>query len=112
MVEPIKAVLLHYFPEWEPPEDTGSDWIKCFCPSHDESIPSASVSFLRNAVNCHACGFSGDYLSIIKDKEGCDYGTAVRVAERIFEESNVEVPPELQRKPRRRISRPKRFGER
>lgn len=109
----IKEVMEHYYPGWDPPEDEGwREWLPTECPVHGDSNPSASVNYTLDAFKCHACGYSGDYLKIIEREEGCSFAEAVRTAERIAESSSVEVPPIATGKPRRRVSRPARFGER
>lgn len=90
----IIQVLEHYYPEWEPPEPR-TGWQKIYCPSHQEDNPSASLNVELNAVNCFACGFSGDVISIIREEENCSYGEAFDTAKRIAEESNCTLPPEF-----------------
>lgn len=106
----IKAVLEHYFPYWDSPEDYGNTWESCECPVHDDNTPSASVSYELDAFNCHSCGYSGDYLKVIEQEEGCNFVEAQRVAAGIAEERGIEVPRESRRKPRRGVPRPKKFG--
>lgn len=103
---PIVKVLLHFKPDWEVPDDNGREWVKCFCPNHDEERPSASVSFEKNAVNCFACGYRGDVISIIRKEEGVTYGEAVRRAEAISGRSDFAVSRKRPRKSGRRV-----FGE-
>ena len=66
----IVDVLLHYFPEWQPPRDTGREWTPTRCPFHGDENPSAAVSFKHDAFVCHACGVRGTARSIIRQKEG------------------------------------------
>lgn len=102
MMSAIVAVLTKYFPAWEPPPGRPG-WVKCLCPSHPEEHPSAAVNHEKGTVNCHACGFSGDVVSIVKQMEGVDYAAAFAIAERTAKESNCEVPQRVPRKPRRRV---------
>lgn len=105
----IKEVLEHYYPGWDPPEDVGREWVASECPVHDDDNPSAGLSFEKEAFVCHGCGFSGDYISIIRGEEDCSFDKAVRIAEEIAERSGVEIPREFERKPRRGVPRPPRF---
>ncbi|UBI10017.1 hypothetical protein LA324_05250 [Corynebacterium coyleae] len=105
----IKAVLEHYFPGWEAPEDEHDGWIKCECPVHDDDNPSASVSYELDSFKCHGCGYSGDYIKIIESEEGCGYVEAIATAARISEQCGVALPPETSRKSSRGVSRPARF---
>lgn len=98
----ITRVLQHYYPDWEPPAP-GSGWVKTICPAHEERNPSAAVNHARGAVNCHACGFSGDVISIIREREGVNYAEARQLAEGFFVGSGDAVPHKPERKPRRRV---------
>ena len=100
---PIVAVIKHYFPEWEPPRKGIYPWIKCLCPFHRESNPSASISFEHNAFKCHACGVRGNYITIIKQQEGVSFATAKRIAEEVLAGSDISLPPELPRQSSRRL---------
>jgi DNA primase (bacterial type) len=103
--------LEYYYPGWDPPdEDDWREWIPTECPVHGDNNPSASVSYENNAFLCHACGYKGDYLSIIEQEEGCAFAEAVRRAEEIAASSGVKVPQLVARKPRRRTTQPARFG--
>lgn len=106
----IREVMGKYFPHWDCPDEDDREWIKTECPVHDDDNPSASVSFERNAFMCHGCGYSGDYIKIIEQEEGCSFDEAVRIAEGIAEAGGVEVPLLVSRKPSRGVPRPKRFG--
>lgn len=99
---PITAVLLYYFPEWEPPENR-KEWNLCLCPSHDDDHPSCSVNFDAGAVHCKACGFKGDTISIIRNREGLSFDEAVKLAERVSEGEYKPVPQKPARKSRRRV---------
>lgn len=52
------------------------------CPVHDERVPSCSVNLDKGVLLCHACGFAGDSISLIMEKEQCDYRSALAWAER------------------------------
>ena len=73
-----------------PPERSGNVPVKCM--EHDDRQASASINFRKNLVKCHACGFSGDALQVIRTKEGCDFGTALSLAQTIAGEGNCGVP--------------------
>lgn len=102
----IVEILRHYFPKWQPPEDTGREWVQCLCPSHEETRPSAAVSFQNDAVSCLACGFKGNAVSIVMRKEGIGYQAAIRRAAEIAYRGNEEVPRKVRRKRSRAV-----FGE-
>lgn len=106
----IKEVIEYYYPDWEPPENTGEVWLKCLCPAHGDETPSAGVSYSLEAFNCFTCGYKGDYLTIVMKEEDCDFPTAVGIAESIASKRGVDLPPTTKRKPSRGISHPKRFG--
>lgn len=102
---PIREVLLTYFPGWEEPEYR-SGWVPCLCPSHDEERPSAAVNSDIGAVKCQACGFAGDAYSIIREKEGCTFIEAQRIAGKLSPGSEQRV-----QQPVRDQSRSRVFGE-
>lgn len=79
----VARVIQHYYPDWEPPEDTGKTWLKCLCPFHGESNPSAAISFELDGFNCFACNTKGDAISIIRKEEGVGFVEAKRIAESI-----------------------------
>ncbi|WP_424923393.1 CHC2 zinc finger domain-containing protein [Actinocrispum wychmicini] len=106
LAAPIVRVVRHYYPDWEPPEDRGQAWIKCLCPFHAESRPSASVSYTKGAIACHGCGRKGDVISLIRTEERLAYGAAVARAKEILGRSYQPVPRGTSRKPGRRA-----FGE-
>lgn len=62
-------------------EKYGGDWAhkrKALCLIHDDTVPSVSVSE-SGLWNCHACGKGGDAITLIREKEGCDYEGARNV---------------------------------
>ncbi|WP_369822228.1 CHC2 zinc finger domain-containing protein [Corynebacterium sp. NML120713] len=105
----ILETLEFFFPGWSPPPALHDGWVKCECPVHDDDNPSASLNLEAEAFVCHGCGYSGDYIKIIEQEEGCSYAEAIKTAERIAEQRGVEVPRSPGRKPRRRVSRAPRF---
>lgn len=54
------------------------------CVAHSESTPSMSVNVIKGLVHCHACGFKGDSLSIIMEREQIGYRAAVEFAAKEF----------------------------
>ncbi|MBM4592653.1 hypothetical protein GS454_04695 [Rhodococcus hoagii] len=99
----IAAVLLRYFPDWEPPHDTGRKWLSTKCPFHGESNESASVSYELNAFRCHGCGAKGDAYSIIQNQEEVNFATALELAARVSPGSHRPVPAKPARVSRRRV---------
>lgn len=102
----IIRVIRHYVPDWNPPEPNGREWQLVLCPFHDDSRPSASVSFEHDAFSCFACGEKGDVIGLIMRKEGIGYREAVSYAKKVFGRSHDELQGKPARKPARRI-----FGE-
>lgn len=99
---PISAVILRYYPDWEPPADT-REWCRCLCPFHGESNPSAAVSYDNQAFKCLACGVQGDVISIIRHEEEVTFAEAVRIAESLSLGGDVHVQGKPPRKPSRRV---------
>lgn len=102
----ITAVVRHYYPAWNPPVDDGRKWVPCLCPAHEETRPSAAVSFQLDSIACLACGFKGNAVSIVARKEGMRYQAAIKRAAEIADRDHKEVSRQLSRKPGRRL-----FGE-
>lgn len=94
----IAAVLEHYYPRWQPPRDSGREWVSCLCPSHEETRPSAAVSYRLDAVACLACGFKGSAISIVMREEGISYQEAIKRAASISGRSRKTISRELRRK--------------
>ena len=94
----IVEAIHRYSPDWEPPQDTGQEWIRCLCPFHGDDTASASVSYQYNALRCHGCGAGGSAVRIIKEREGVSFGAAKRIAETIAAESGGSVSRRTGRK--------------
>lgn len=98
----IGEVIQRYFPDWEPPENR-REWNYTCCPFHNESDPSAAVSFDRDAFKCHACDVKGDAIALIRLQEGVTYREAVTIAESLSTGSNDAVSRKPARKPGRAV---------
>lgn len=94
----IVLVLQRYYEGWQPPRDTGRQWISCKCPAHGDDSPSASVSFQFNAFKCHSCTYKGDAIALIKTEEGMTYREALELATQLAPGSYRELPPKPGRK--------------
>ncbi|AEV52123.1 primase [Rhodococcus phage RGL3] len=77
----IVRVIRRYYADWEPPTDTGREWISVACPFHGESRPSAAVSYEHNAYRCFACSVKGDAIALVRLQEGVSFAEAVRITE-------------------------------
>src|SRR5690606_27291472 len=69
-VPELQAVLCRYGTV-TPCSDSGMGWGKILCPVHDERNPSATVNLELGKIHCHACGWSGDALDLVGEKERC-----------------------------------------
>lgn len=109
--DPLIVQAIHrYRPEWEPPKDTGREWVKTLCPFHRESVPSAAVSYEHNAFRCLACDAKGDAIAIIRQNEEMTFAEAKRIATQLASGSDGALPPEPARKPGRRVFEDAGFG--
>ncbi|WP_419719736.1 CHC2 zinc finger domain-containing protein [Mycobacterium avium] len=104
MDEPlIVKVIRRYYPDWDPPRDTGREWLKCLCPFHGDGRPSAAISLQHNAFKCYACPVKGSAAGIIKLKEEVSYAEAQRLAEEISGGSHEPVPRKSSGESRRAV---------
>jgi DNA primase len=99
----IVEVIHRYHPEWEPPVDTGYEWVSTLCPFHHETNRSASVSYSRDAFHCFACPVKGDAIALLREQEGMSFAEAVAIAERLSEGSYKPLSHKPARQPRRRV---------
>lgn len=79
------------------------------CPWHAERTPSCSVRVAKDgtiAVRCHACGASGDALSLIATVRGLDLRREFREVLREAAEIAHTAPPEPREDPRRSTLEP------
>lgn len=106
----LVPTIRHYYPDWDPPDDTGRDWAPTLCPFHAESNPSASIALDRGLFRCFACPVRGNYLSVIMHEEGCDYRKAIRIAESILAGRSEDVRAGVQGQPGRKVLGRPRFG--
>lgn len=106
MSHPISQIIKHYYPDWEPPPDTGKGWARTRCPFHGDETPSGAVHYGYDAFSCLACGTKGDAIAIVKAREGVNYSEAKSRVQEILEGGDGEVPPSVSGQPRRRV-----FGE-
>lgn len=82
--------VLEYYGAVMPPEGPG--WKPLPCPFHDDSHASAGSN--GSGFACHACGVKGSAISLIMQREGIDFASAVT----IYEELTGEVHSSLRRK--------------
>lgn len=75
----LASVLDHYGVVFDPTR--GSQ--KILCPVHEETVKSCSINLDEQWFNCHACGKKGDSFTLIMEKEGVDFATAVTIAKKI-----------------------------
>lgn len=106
----IVAVIQRYHPEWQPPRDTGYEWVPTLCPFHQDTNRSASVSFLRNAFHCFACDVKGDPISIIRYEERNSFAEAKSIAERLSAGGNYTVSRGTTGQSRQRLFADERSG--
>lgn len=99
----IVQVIHRYVPTWEAPDDNGYEWVSCLCPWHGDTNKSASVSFKRNAFHCFACPAKGDAIALIRQHEGVNFESALRITEELSPDSYREIPRGPERKSSRRV---------
>ncbi|AFL48113.1 DNA primase [Mycobacterium phage Aeneas] len=80
---PIVSVIEYLVPGWIPPDDNGRLWVACLCPFHEESRPSAAVSFTLNAFKCLSCSAKGNVITLLMAIEEVNYQTAVERAQEL-----------------------------
>lgn len=101
----IQKLLELWFPGHDLPRYSGG-WLKMCCPFHDETRPSSSVNYDKDAFVCRACDWKGDAISLIKRKEGMGYSDALKFAERVLDKRYDKIQEQSSRKPGRIV-----FGE-
>lgn len=89
--ESILVRVLQYYGGTDHVSDSDNNQ-KIRCVVHSDSVASASVNPVKSVYHCFGCGFGGDALSIIMEKEGVDFIGAKQFAEDVFGYSNETVP--------------------
>ena len=84
----IYAVLEHY--GWELPAPRHG-WVNVRCNEHDDKHASAVISQDSDGVRCMACGFGGNSIKVIMEKEGLSFANAKQVAEGLSTGSGFDV---------------------
>ncbi|MCD4669322.1 MAG: toprim domain-containing protein, partial [Actinomycetia bacterium] len=91
---------------------TGGEYTGLCC-FHDDTHPSLSVNADKKVYKCHGCGKSGNIFHLVQEKEGLDFGEALKWLERftgeiiqpeqtLFEEKKEELP-EIKEKPDKQL---------
>lgn len=81
--------------------DPGGGRMKCICPFHDESRPSASVDLDKQRFRCFACQVQGDAIDIIMQQEGLDFIGAAKFLEENFGIERKKISSGSGSRPRR-----------
>jgi len=87
-----------------PLKRSGSGW-KGLCPFHQEKTPSMHVSPQHQRVHCFGCGWRGDAIQWIQEKEGLTWAEAVKS---LAHQYNIHIPESDPVKP---SIRPKKFAK-
>lgn len=95
--------LLEHYGVFNPPE--GPRWKPFRCPFHEDKTASASSNGF--GFICFACGVKGDPITLIKEREGIDYHSAVE----FYEGITGEEFPKLRRAVAARRYRPSLSSE-
>jgi len=77
------------------------------CPVHEDRVASASLNLDKQLFNCHACGKRGDALTVIMEREGVEYATALEKYETITGTSVTKVRGAVNSSAAGRLSGPK-----
>lgn len=66
------------FERYETPYPFEDRWVAIHCigPDHDDSEESASIHGTRGAYRCHACGLTGNAVTLLARMEGIKYDEA------------------------------------
>lgn len=72
-----KIDIVELINEHVPLKKTGRNF-KALCPFHSETIPSFIVSPERQIWKCFGCGLGGDHFRFLMEKEGMEFGEALR----------------------------------
>ena len=85
----MHAILENY--GWVLPQPRRG-WVNVKCGEHDDSHASATLNADQCAVLCMACGFKGNAITIIMDKEKVNANDAHAIAARLSGTSDTDVP--------------------
>ena len=66
-------------------------WIPCKCVIHDDSHASAAYNLDNQAYNCLVCNLLGDVYDLVAKKEGMNFVSAKREAERIANGNSKKI---------------------
>ena len=79
----------------------GSGWRTMRCPFHGDKTASARTN--GYGFICNGCGVRGSALTIIMDRESCDFTTAVKLYEEISGRSYESLRSKASRKRSRKV---------
>ena len=66
-------------------------WVSVRCGEHDDHHASARINADLGAVKCLVCDFGGDVISVIRQKEQCNYREAVAIAQALTGDEHGDV---------------------
>lgn len=78
------------------------------CLWHDDHKPSAAITRDGKKIHCYSCGIHKSMLDVISHFENCDFKTAVKIADKVF---NLGILRELSHREKLEIARLSRERE-
>lgn len=84
-----KVDIVELINEYVPLKKTGRNF-KALCPFHSETIPSFVVSPERQIWKCFGCGLGGDHFRFLMEREGMEFGEALRT---LAKRAGVKLKP-------------------